>query len=888
MQSIRKRSFKRISTAVLAILLVLALLPATADARVNPFKEAPSGGGGTGGGVNEAFPRGFGIDLNGKEPGGLTWLSSQYDNHNWCAIFTGITNGHQEKIPVVDENGDPIIYYMNAYVDRNPGNIAGNTAENPEPFIILYKDGERVSLAGNIVDNGAEVQKVGAPIRGGADRAGNTFDPSGQGPGGFPGTVNRWTVPMTLTFEPGHTYEFAFAQGFICNNGVVNMISEDGTGYYQRISDDPADPERIYYEANKYKESQYREYLYQTYIPNTPPEKPGQTAVYMDEAHKNPTVGTMHPMRFTLKTEPIIPVTSVSLSKTETVIPEGSTEKLNATLAPEDATVKKVLWSSSDENVATVGEDGTVTAVSPGKATITATSKNGGFTAECAVTVPGFVLTSTVTSLFVGDTATVAADYFGPETDLVWSSSNSAIASVGNPTNATVKSADKKTTAEITGNSVGTATIAVETKDGKLVKTFQVKVNPVAVTGVSLDKADATVPMGSTEVLKATVSPANATDKTVKWTSSDEKVATVAADGTVKAIAPGKATITATTTDGEFTDQCNVTVPGLVLTSTVDSLFVGETSSASADYFGPETDLVWSSGNSAVASVGNPTNASVKSADKQTTAEITGNSVGTATIFIATKDGKIINSFQVKVNPVAVTGVSLDKADATVPVGSTEELKATVTPENAENKGVTWSSSDEKVATVAADGTVTAIAPGKATITVTTKDGGHTDECVITVPGLLITSKITKMKVGDTATATADYFGPETQLFWTSSDKKVVDITKPTNAGVRSADIATTAQLTAKGVGTATISVETADGEMVAEFQVTVEPKAITPKPPVDTTPDGGTTKPGAAGTVTKTATKGTTPKTGDNSLMASGLMLLVAAGATGAGALRR
>jgi LPXTG-motif cell wall-anchored protein len=533
LQSIRKRSFKRISTAVLAILLVLALLPATADARVNPFGNTPPEGSGSGGGVAEAAPRGFGIDLNGKEEGGLVWLSSQYDNFNWCAVYTGITNGHQEEIPAVDENGDPIIYYLNAYVHRNPGNISGNTEENPEPFIILYKDGERVSLAGTIMDNGEEVQKVG-PLtqRGAPDRAGNLVDPSGQGRGNPP-TEPRWTVPMTLTFEPGHTYEFAFAQGFICNNKVVNMISEDGTGYYQDISQDKEDPERKYYEAHKYDEFMYREYLYQTYMPNTPPDRPGQPRVYMGEEYKNPNVGKMRPMRFTLKTAPL-----------------------------------------------------------------------------------------------------------------------------------------------------------------------------------------------------------------------------------------------------------------------------------------------------------------------------------------------------------SVTGVSLDKEEATISAGSTDKLTATVVPEGATNKNVTWSSSNEDVATVAADGTVTAIAPGKATITVTTEDGGHTDECVITVPGLVITSKITKMTIGDTATATADYFGPETQLIWTSSDKKIIDIAKPTNAGVRSSDIATTAQLTAKSVGTATISVKTVDGEMVAEFDVTVEPKTITP--------DGGTIKPGPTGTVTKTVSKGATPKTGDNSLMASGLMLLVAAGATGVGALRR
>lgn len=467
MQSIKQRSFKRISTTILAILLVLALFPANVDAKVNPFRDMPPGGAGTGGGAAEAAPRGFGIDTNGAESGGLVWLSSEYDNYNWCAIFTGITNGLQEEIPAVDENGDPIIYYLNAYVDRNPGNIAGNTDENPEPFIILYKDGERVSLAGTIDDNGTTVQKVGTPIRGQADRTGNTEDPSGQ--------TGRWTIPMTLTFEPGHTYEFAFAQGFICNNGVANMISEDGTGYYQNISADPADPERIYYEANKYNESQYREYLYQTYKSS---DTPGAKEVYLDEEYKNPNVGTLHPMRFTLKTEalPPVAVTGVTLEKTETTVAEGDTEQLTATVEPADAADNSVSWSSSDESVAIVSDDGTVTGVAPGKATITVTTTDGTFTDECIVTVPGLVLTSTVATMTEGDTTLVTADYFGPQTELFWSSDDSTVVSITNATNAAIKAADISTAAELTAESAGNATISVETADGIMVASFEVTV----------------------------------------------------------------------------------------------------------------------------------------------------------------------------------------------------------------------------------------------------------------------------------------------------------------------------------------------------------------------------------------------------------------------------
>jgi len=81
---------------------------------------------------------------------------------------------------------------------------------------------------------------------------------------------------------------------------------------------------------------------------------------------------------------------------------------------------------------------------------------------------------------------------------------------------------------------------------------------------------------------------------------------------------------------------------------------------------------------------------------------------------------------------VSVTGVTLNKNSISMTVGDTETLTATVAPDNATNKNVTWSSSNEAIATVS-NGNVTAVATGTVTITVTTADGGRTDTCTITV-----------------------------------------------------------------------------------------------------------------------------------------------------------
>ena len=87
----------------------------------------------------------------------------------------------------------------------------------------------------------------------------------------------------------------------------------------------------------------------------------------------------------------------------------------------------------------------------------------------------------------------------------------------------------------------------------------------------------------------------------------------------------------------------------------------------------------------------------------------------------------------IKSNTISVTRVDMSPSSATMKVGETLTLTATVTPDDATDKSVTWSSSDDKIATVDEDGTVTAVAEGEAVITVKTTDGGYTAECKVTV-----------------------------------------------------------------------------------------------------------------------------------------------------------
>jgi len=256
------------------------------------------------------------------------------------------------------------------------------------------------------------------------------------------------------------------------------------------------------------------------------------------------------------KTAPTIYVKSVSVTPSSISLTEGESSKLTATISPSDATNQSVSWSSSNSSIASVN-NGDVSAIKAGTATITATTVDGGKTASCSVTViaakvsvTGVTLSKTSLELTEGESetlsATVSPDNATDKT-VSWSSSDNAVATV----------ADGKVTAV----KPGTATITVTTKDGQKTTTCSVTVKAkiINVTGVSLSQTSAELKTGESITLTATVNPDNATDKSVSWESSNTKVATVDG-GVVKAVAVGEATITVTTKDGSHKATCKVVV----------------------------------------------------------------------------------------------------------------------------------------------------------------------------------------------------------------------------------------------------------------------------------------------------------------------------------------
>ena len=557
----------------------------------------------------------------------------------------------------------------------------------------------------------------------------------------------------------------------------------------------------------------------------------------------------------------VYPVESVSLDKTSLELTEGDEATLTATVAPENATNKNVTWASSDAAVATVDE-GKVTAVKAGTATITVTTEDGGKTAACSVTVSakqedpgepedpkdpddpevvpvsGVTLVKTVMELTEGDEATLTATV-APENatnkNVSWSSSDASVATVND--------------GKVTAVKAGTATITVTTEDGGKTAacevTVRAKVYPVE--SVSLDKTSLELTEGDEATLTATVAPENATNKNVTWASSDAAVATVD-EGKVTAVKAGTATITVTTEDGGKTAACSVTVSakqedpgepedpkdpddpevvpvsGVTLVKTVMELTEGDEATLTATV-APENatnkNVTWTSSDAAVATVEE--------------GKVTAVKAGTATITVTTEDGgkTATCGVTVKAKVYPVESVTLDKTTLELTEGDEATLTATIAPENATDKNVSWTSSDAAVATVK-DGKVTAIKAGTATITVTTEDGGKTAACSVTVAAKqeepedpeepegvsveAVTLDITSLAlaVGDeftlVATVTPDN-ATNKAVTWSSSDNTVVTV----NDG----------NLKAIKAGVAVIIVSTEDGGKVATCTVNVSDEPI-------------------------------------------------------------
>jgi uncharacterized protein YjdB len=248
-----------------------------------------------------------------------------------------------------------------------------------------------------------------------------------------------------------------------------------------------------------------------------------------------------------------VSVSSVKLDKDSITLGIGGTETLTATVLPEKATNKTVVFTSSNPVVATVLPNGLVTGITKGEATIVVTTADGGFTASCQVKVDDIAvsevkLNKNTLILDIDETEELIATVL-PENAtnkaVYWTISNPAVATVVN--------------GMVYPISKGKAIITVTTLEGnKTAKCDLEVIKRVPVTGVSLNNTTLDLGVGNTELLLATIIPSNASNKNVTWSSSNASAIAVSNEGLVSGIAAGTAVITVTTEEGGFTATCDV------------------------------------------------------------------------------------------------------------------------------------------------------------------------------------------------------------------------------------------------------------------------------------------------------------------------------------------
>ena len=368
---------------------------------------------------------------------------------------------------------------------------------------------------------------------------------------------------------------------------------------------------------------------------------------------------------------------------------------------------------------------------------------------------------------------------------------------------------------QVIARAPGTATITVKTEDGGKTAscTVTVKAKIIPVENITLDQSEKTLNIGETVTLKATVSPGNATNKNISWSSDKTDVATVDENGNVSANSVGTATIKATA--GDKSDTCTIKVNPIKVTG--------------VKILDPPTEVTYGESLKLRIEVspGNATDKSVTwSSDKPSIATITNDGVvaihneGTVVFTVTTNDGGFTDSCTINIKKpttvVPVSSVSLNKTTLTLDKEDSETLTASVLPKDATNQAVTWSTSSDAVATVDSNGKVTAVGRGEATITATSADNAAikaTCKVTVNVPvtGVSLDKDEETLSINETLQLKATV-SPEdasnSNVTWKSSNELVATVDEN---GI----------VTARAKGTATITA-TADGGKKASCNITV------------------------------------------------------------------
>lgn len=479
-----------------------------------------------------------------------------------------------------------------------------------------------------------------------------------------------------------------------------------------------------------------------------------------------------------------VKVESVELLPASKTIEKGDVFTLTAKVTPDNADDKTLTFTSSDTEVATVNEEGKVTGVAPGEAVITATAVNG-IKAECKVTVADeswVYLSSEMVTMVVGDEVTITATVTpenAPDKTVTWSSSAPEVASVDGGKVKALAAGQTVITAEAASGRKAECKVTVEEK----VIDFEITLSPdntnLQTKGLMQDKSVRLYATYTRRDNGKEYAPA-----VTSWKSSDETIATVDSEGNVTAVIEHieksglengvKVTITHVADEKEKSMEITVVkaLPEQVILTAVPEvngeqykMMHGETFTFKAKVL-PEkaSQDVWFAGGGFL-----------KIVDNTWTASTLG--YNTFTAYAADNTNAKVD-FAVTVLPVEITEMTLSNTTVNLIPGEQASLAVNFVPSNASYKSIEWSSSDESVAVVNENGTISAVGAGTAVITAYQKENDITRTCEV-----VVTEPVTELKVGDY------YYSDGTTSPDLKADKTVIGVVFSLNNPTQMGDV---------------------------------------------------------------------------------------------------
>lgn len=415
-----------------------------------------------------------------------------------------------------------------------------------------------------------------------------------------------------------------------------------------------------------------------------------------------------------------IPVSNIAMSEASISMQVEGTYQLDATVSPTNATNQDYVWASLDESIATVDENGLVTAIAVGGTTITATAQDGsGVYGSCTVTVTAKPAVSNV------DDKLVNSNTIGQDTTNYssWTTPNNIKTGINSDAVYEGQSAGDNNTIQLRSNKSNSGIVTSES--GGKIKKITVEWNSNTTSGRKINVYGKNTAYSSPSdlygnnsgTLLGSISCGTSTELTI---SDDYDYVGVRSNSGALYLD----SITFTWSSSSATPATPIYPTSISLSAESSSISIGATTQLTVGYTPSDTNVknvTYTSSNESVATVSNA-------------GLVTGITQGSVTITATaqTATGTTSATTSITVTPIAVTSVSLSSNSETIKVGKTVTLIPTISPSNATNKNVTWSSSNTGVATVS-EGIVTGVSAGTVTITVTTVSGNKTATCTVVV-----------------------------------------------------------------------------------------------------------------------------------------------------------